>query len=199
MYAHQPPSPSSFPTPIIQSRCTMATTTPLTRASPAEAAFTLGVLGVAGLLFLHSAYRQLSLTRSARSSTAAAPAASSSVTDAAKETPASKTTRDSSVHVTYPAELEMCDARPPDEHAPRAASSTSPPPTLRMHARRSSSTGPALGGHGTVAAGSSSAETAYFVRAGALLKLVDVVAGVAARRHAGGNCVTVSVDAVLRE
>ncbi|PWN48102.1 hypothetical protein IE53DRAFT_320016 [Violaceomyces palustris] len=35
------------------------------------------------------------------------------------------------------------------------------------------------------------------VRAGALLKLIDVVAGVTARKHAGFSCVTVSVDSVL--
>ncbi|UZJ54816.1 hypothetical protein CBS101457_004136 [Exobasidium rhododendri] len=35
------------------------------------------------------------------------------------------------------------------------------------------------------------------LRAGALLKLIDVAAGVAARRHAGTSCVTISVDAVL--
>lgn len=33
--------------------------------------------------------------------------------------------------------------------------------------------------------------------AGALLRLIDVVAGVAARRHAGQGCVTVSLDSVL--
>ncbi|KAK0534956.1 hypothetical protein OC834_001689 [Tilletia horrida] len=35
------------------------------------------------------------------------------------------------------------------------------------------------------------------IRAGALLRLIDVVAGVSARRHAGNSCVTVSIDAVL--
>ncbi|PWN40943.1 hypothetical protein IE81DRAFT_275147, partial [Ceraceosorus guamensis] len=35
------------------------------------------------------------------------------------------------------------------------------------------------------------------VRAGALLKLIDIVAGVSARRHASCNCVTISVDAVV--
>ncbi|CAO1628615.1 unnamed protein product [Sympodiomycopsis kandeliae] len=35
------------------------------------------------------------------------------------------------------------------------------------------------------------------IRAGALLKLIDIVAGVAARRHAGGSCVTISLDSVL--
>ncbi|CAO1626095.1 unnamed protein product [Parajaminaea phylloscopi] len=35
------------------------------------------------------------------------------------------------------------------------------------------------------------------IRAGALLRLVDIVAGVAARRHAGQGCVTVSLDSVL--
>lgn len=37
------------------------------------------------------------------------------------------------------------------------------------------------------------------LRAGALLKLIDVAAGVAARRHAGTSCVTISVDSVLCE
>lgn len=37
------------------------------------------------------------------------------------------------------------------------------------------------------------------VKTGALLKLIDVVAGVSARKHAGMSCVTVSVDSVLRE
>lgn len=35
------------------------------------------------------------------------------------------------------------------------------------------------------------------ILAGALLNLIDIVAGVAARRHAGQGCVTVSVDSVL--
>jgi acyl-CoA hydrolase len=35
------------------------------------------------------------------------------------------------------------------------------------------------------------------LRAGALLKLIDIAAGVAARRHAGTSCVTISVDSVL--
>lgn len=35
------------------------------------------------------------------------------------------------------------------------------------------------------------------LRAGALLKLIDVAAGVAARRHANTSCVTISVDSVL--
>lgn len=37
------------------------------------------------------------------------------------------------------------------------------------------------------------------IHAGALLKLIDVAAGVAARRHAGGPCVTISVDSVIRK
>lgn len=43
----------------------------------------------------------------------------------------------------------------------------------------------------------SAASARPVIRAGALLKLIDVVAGVAARRHAGGSCVTVSLDSVL--
>lgn len=35
------------------------------------------------------------------------------------------------------------------------------------------------------------------IRAGALLKLIDIVAGIAARRHADGSCVTISLDNVL--
>jgi len=35
------------------------------------------------------------------------------------------------------------------------------------------------------------------LRAGALLKLIDIAAGVAARRHASTSCVTISVDSVL--
>lgn len=37
------------------------------------------------------------------------------------------------------------------------------------------------------------------IKTGALLKLIDVVAGVTARKHAGFSCVTISVDSVLRE
>jgi hypothetical protein len=37
------------------------------------------------------------------------------------------------------------------------------------------------------------------LKAGALLKLIDIAAGVAARRHAGTSCVTISVDSVLCE
>lgn len=120
-------SPSNFDAP-------MATSRPLMRASSAEAAFTVGVLGVAGLLFLHTAYRQLSMARSitgkrnaalTSDAGATAKASSSSNNATTKLTPASKTTRDSSVHVTYPATLDMCDARPPDEHAARAPSALS--------------------------------------------------------------------------
>ncbi|SOV03859.1 related to Cytoplasmic acetyl-CoA hydrolase 1 [Ustilago sp. UG-2017a] len=81
-----------------------------------------------------------------------------------------KTTEESTVQVTYPITLEMCD------NAFHAGSSM-----VNRFSRDSGDTSDAL----------------PKIRAGALFKLIDVVAGVSARKHAELSCVTVSVDSVL--
>lgn len=81
-----------------------------------------------------------------------------------------KTTDESTVQVTYPITLEMCD------NAFHSSSS--------MVNRFSSDSADA-------------SDALPKIRAGALFKLIDVVAGVSARKHAELSCVTVSVDSVL--
>ncbi|KAN0065332.1 hypothetical protein ACQY0O_001168 [Thecaphora frezii] len=88
-----------------------------------------------------------------------------------------KTTDQSTVQVTYPTTWDMCDAGAhPDAHEALVAGSEG-----------SASGGPHL----------LPLRTLQKVRAGALLRLIDVVAGVTARKHAESSCVTISVDSVL--
>ncbi|KAJ9480245.1 Acyl-CoA hydrolase [Pseudozyma hubeiensis] len=83
-----------------------------------------------------------------------------------------KTTDESTVLVTYPITVEMCD------NAIHLGPSFSGPSPF------ASTTG-------------EEADQLPKIRAGALFKLIDVVAGVSARKHAELSCVTVSVDSVL--
>lgn len=81
-----------------------------------------------------------------------------------------KTTDESTVQVTYPITLEMCD------NAFHSGISK-----INRFSSDSDDAPDAL----------------PKIRAGALFKLIDVVAGVSARKHAELSCVTVSVDSVL--
>ncbi|GAC94551.1 acyl-CoA hydrolase [Pseudozyma hubeiensis SY62] len=83
-----------------------------------------------------------------------------------------KTTDESTVLVTYPITVEMCDNA--------------------FHL------GPSFSGPSSFASTTDeAADQLPKIRAGALFKLIDVVAGVSARKHAELSCVTVSVDSVL--
>ncbi|SPO27069.1 related to Cytoplasmic acetyl-CoA hydrolase 1 [Ustilago trichophora] len=88
-----------------------------------------------------------------------------------RRTKQGKTTDESTVQVTYPITIEMCD------NAFHSGTSL----TNRSPFESSDDTSDAL----------------PKIRAGALFKLIDVVAGVSARKHAELSCVTVSVDSVL--
>lgn len=104
-----------------------------------------------------------------RGSTASSSAATIAA-DGQRQAKQGKTTDESTVQVTYPITVEMCDNT---FHSGRAL------------LNRCSSDAEHL------------SETLPKIRAGALFKLIDVVAGVSARKHAELSCVTVSVDSVL--
>lgn len=82
-----------------------------------------------------------------------------------------RTTDESTVQVTYPITIEMCD--------------------------NSFQSGASLGNRFSTTFSADAPDTLPKIRAGALFKLIDVVAGVSARKHAELSCVTVSVDSVL--
>ncbi|EPQ30868.1 uncharacterized protein PFL1_01765 [Pseudozyma flocculosa PF-1] len=96
--------------------------------------------------------------------------ATRSGTDDAKPPPG-KTTDQSTVQVTYPTTYDMCDAGSYPEGQGQ--------------------------GQGQSQAQDHAGRTLHKVRAGALLRWIDVVAGVSARKHAESSCVTISVDSVL--
>ncbi|PWY97608.1 hypothetical protein BCV70DRAFT_195064 [Testicularia cyperi] len=154
----------------------MAGGTTFRDASPAQL-YTAGVAGLGALLFLWSganiASAALNTSDARRSSFAAITEGRRGSTTAGKDDAAvrrGKTTEQSTVQVTHPTTLEMCD------NAFYACLSL-------LHSPQSDD--------------SNVLEALPRIRAGALLKLIDVIAGVSARKHAELSCVTVSVDSVL--
>ncbi len=170
-----PPSPTSM------------TDSPSWRNATPSQLYTAGVIGAGALLLLCSAasvttaYIQATRTASSANSHArqTAPAqaqaeqrrgSTSSSSGDARRPKHGKTTDESTVQVTYPITLEMCD------NAFHSGASL-----VNRFASESDDASDAL----------------PKIRAGALFKLIDVVAGVSARKHAELSCVTVSVDSVL--
>ncbi|GAK65321.1 thioesterase [Moesziomyces antarcticus] len=163
------------------------TASPSWRDATPSQLYTAGVIGAGALLLLCSAasvttaYVQATRTASSANShdgrrTSAQSQAqqrrgsTSSSSGDARRPKHGKTTDESTVQVTYPITLEMCD------NAFHSGASL-----VNRFASESDDASDAL----------------PKIRAGALFKLIDVVAGVSARKHAELSCVTVSVDSVL--
>lgn len=139
--------------------------------------YSAGVVTIGAALFLwsgfnvaHAAILSSNSSMRAESSSHGRRSSSGSTRDSRATTRSAKSTEESTVQVTYPTTLEMCDNA--------------------IHTC-------------IQLMDSSSSRSVQFpdalpkIRAGALLKLIDVVAGVSARKHAELSCVTVSVDSVL--
>lgn len=100
------------------------------------------------------------------------PESNSSVSNGTeRHTKQGKTTDESTVQVTYPITVEMCDNA--------------------FHS------GDSIKNRFSFDSKEATVGTSPKIRAGALFKLIDVVAGVSARKHAELSCVTISVDSVL--
>ncbi|SJX62539.1 related to Cytoplasmic acetyl-CoA hydrolase 1 [Sporisorium reilianum f. sp. reilianum] len=156
------------------------TAAPSWRDADASQLYTAGVFGVGALFLLLSGANLAAALLQSKSGSSDADKKlqerrpSATLRDPlATETRAKqgKTTDESTVQVTYPITVEMCDT--------------------------SFHSGASLSSRGSSESSGDISDPLPKIRAGALFKLIDVVAGVSARKHAELSCVTVSVDSVL--
>ncbi|CDU26020.1 related to Cytoplasmic acetyl-CoA hydrolase 1 [Sporisorium scitamineum] len=158
------------------------TAAPTWRDASASQLYTAGLVGVGALFLLLSGANLATALLHPNAKTASSsanqklqerrPSATSrDLTATDPRTKQGKTTDESTVQVTYPIAVEMCDTS--------------------FHSGASLANRHSLDSSGDIS------DPLPKIRAGALFKLIDVVAGVSARKHAELSCVTVSVDSVL--
>ncbi|TKY86180.1 hypothetical protein EX895_005005 [Sporisorium graminicola] len=154
---------------------------PAWRDASASQLYTAGVVGVGALFLLLSGANLATAILQTKAPTSSfdekklsdrrTSAKSRDPTASDSRTKHGKTTDESTVQVTYPITVEMCDT--------------------------SFHSGASLANRSSLDSPDDILDSLPKIRAGALFKLIDVVAGVSARKHAELSCVTVSVDSVL--